>query len=135
MRLRELYFEAAEHLSETYSGEQGRARLIDKDGYDEEMLAHWEEAGTRTIKMGSSLPIHGVIGKFGLFRMCNLLGLVDAHVRGVGPDEARGGREWSEYTGAAIRRRASPSCTGCRPRTSTSTTCALPNSWFRSART
>lgn len=85
-------------VSETYSGEEGRARLIDKDGYPEEMLAHWEEAGTRTIKMGSSLPIHGVIGKFGLFRMCNLLGLVDSHVRGVGPDEAKGGREWSEYT-------------------------------------
>ncbi|KAB2951344.1 MAG: molybdopterin-dependent oxidoreductase [Rhizobiaceae bacterium] len=85
-------------ISETYSGEEGRARLIDKDGYPEEMLAHWEEAGTRTIKLGSSLPIHGIIGKFGLFRMANLLGLVDAHVRGVGPDEAKGAREWSEYT-------------------------------------
>ncbi|MBZ0261704.1 MAG: molybdopterin-dependent oxidoreductase [Hyphomicrobiales bacterium] len=85
-------------VAETYSGAQGRARLIDKDGYPEEMLAHWEEAGTRTIKLGSSLPIHGVIGKFGLFRMANLLGLLDAHVRGVGPDEAKGAREWSEYT-------------------------------------
>ncbi|MBZ0122976.1 MAG: amidohydrolase family protein, partial [Roseovarius sp.] len=67
-------------VARTYSGEEGRTRLIDRDGYPEEMLAHWEESGTRTIKLGSSLPIHGVIGKFGLFRMANLLGLMDAHV-------------------------------------------------------
>jgi len=85
-------------IARTYSGEDGRRRLIEKDGYPEEMLEHWEDAGTRTIKLGSSLPIHGVIGKFGLFRMANLLGLLDAHVRGVGPEEAKGAREWSEYT-------------------------------------
>ncbi|MDP3938741.1 MAG: molybdopterin-dependent oxidoreductase, partial [Deltaproteobacteria bacterium] len=85
-------------IARTYSGEEGKRRLIEKDGYPAEMLEHWEGAGTRTIKLGSSLPIHGVIGKFGLFRMANLLGLVDAHVRGVGPGEAKGAREWSEYT-------------------------------------
>lgn len=85
-------------VARTYSGEEGRRRLIDKDGYDPEMLEHWEEAGTRTIKLGSSLPLHGLIGKFGIFRMANLLGLLDSHVRLVGPEEAKGAREWSEYT-------------------------------------
>lgn len=85
-------------IARTYSGEDGRRRLVKNDGYPQEMLEHWEEAGTRTVKLGSSLPPHGVIGKFGTFRMANMLGLLDAHVRKVGPDKAKGGREWSEYT-------------------------------------
>ena len=85
-------------IARTYSGAEGRRRLIEKDGYPEDMLEYWEEAGTRVMKLGSSLPLHGIIGKFGTFRMANLLGLLDAHVRGVGPDKAKGGREWSEYT-------------------------------------
>jgi nitrate reductase alpha subunit len=85
-------------VAETYSGEEGRRRLIEKDGYPEEMLSFWEEAGTRTMKLGSSLPLHGMVGKFGIFRFANMLGLLDAHVRGVGPEEAKGAREWSEYT-------------------------------------
>jgi len=85
-------------IAETYSGAEGRRRLIEQDGYPEEMLEHWDGAGTRTMKLGSSLPLHGVVGKFGIFRMANLLGLLDAHVRGVGPEDAKGGKEWSEYT-------------------------------------
>ena len=84
-------------VAKTYSGDDGRARLL-ADGYPEEMLLHWKGAGTRTIKIGSSLPLHGVIGKFGLFRFANMLGLLDHHVRGVPPEEAKGPREWSEYT-------------------------------------
>ncbi|MFQ5382063.1 MAG: molybdopterin-dependent oxidoreductase, partial [Dehalococcoidia bacterium] len=85
-------------VAETYSGSNGRRRLVDEDGYPEEMLTHWEESGVRTIKMGSSLPVHGVVGKFGLFRFANMLSLLDAHVRGKGPEEAVGARDWSEYT-------------------------------------
>ncbi len=86
-----------EAIAKTYSGEEGKKRL-QKDGYPEEMFHHWEGAGTRTMKIGSSLPPHGVIGKFGLFRFGNMMGLLDHHVRGVPPEEARGVREWSEYT-------------------------------------
>jgi nitrate reductase alpha subunit len=86
-----------EAIARTYSGETGRKRL-QKDGYPEEMFHHWEGAGTRTMKIGSSLPLHGVIGKFGLFRFGNMMALLDHHVRGVPPEEARGSREWSEYT-------------------------------------
>jgi nitrate reductase alpha subunit len=38
------------------------------------------------------------VGKFGIYRFLNMLGLVDHHVRGVKPEEARGGRDWNEYT-------------------------------------
>ncbi|MEZ5175610.1 MAG: molybdopterin-dependent oxidoreductase [Acidimicrobiia bacterium] len=87
-----------EAIAETYSGEEGHRRLIEADGYEPEMLEFWEESGVRTMKFGSSLPIHGVAGKFGLFRFANMLSLLDAKVRGVEPDEAMGARDWSEYT-------------------------------------
>jgi nitrate reductase alpha subunit len=83
---------------ETYSGDEGERRLIDEDGYEPEMLEFWERSGARTIKVGSSLPLHGVAGKFSLFRFANMLSLLDAAVRGVDEDEARGARDWSEYT-------------------------------------
>ncbi|MFQ5947675.1 MAG: molybdopterin-dependent oxidoreductase, partial [Acidimicrobiia bacterium] len=87
-----------EAIARTYNGEEGRRRLIDRDGYPEEMLEFWEGSGVRTMKLGSSLPLHGVAGKFGLFRFANLLSLLDAEVRGVSEDEAVGARDWSEYT-------------------------------------
>ncbi len=87
-----------EAIARTYSGDEGRRRLIELDAYEPEMLEFWEESGVRTMKFGSSLPVHGVAGKFGLFRFATMLALLDAHVRGVGPDDAKGGRDWSEYT-------------------------------------
>jgi nitrate reductase alpha subunit len=62
------------------------------------MIDTVEGAGTRTMKIGSNLPIHGLVGKFGIYRFANLLGLLDHHVRSVPPEEARGAREWNEYT-------------------------------------
>ncbi len=85
-------------IAQTYSGAEGRRRLIDKDRYEPMMLEHWDGAGTRTMKLGSCLPPHGVVGKFGLFRMANLIALIDSAVRHVPPEEARGARMWSEYT-------------------------------------
>jgi nitrate reductase alpha subunit len=86
-----------EAVARTYSGEAGRARLV-KDGYDGLMIDQVQGAGTRTVKVGSNLPIHGLVGKFGIYRFANLLGLLDSHVRGVGPEKARGARDWNEYT-------------------------------------
>lgn len=84
-------------VAKTYSGEDGKRRLM-ADGYEPEMLEHWHGAGTRTMKIGSSLPPHGVIGKFGTFRFANMMALVDHHARKVSPEEAQGSREWTEYT-------------------------------------
>jgi len=84
-------------VARTYSGDPGRARL-EKDGYDPLMIDMVQGAGTRTIKVGSNLPIHGVVGKFGIYRLANLLGLLDHHIRKVPPEQARGARDWNEYT-------------------------------------
>ncbi len=86
-----------EAVATTYSGDEGERRLM-KDGYEPEMLTHWQGAGTRTMKIGSSLPVHGVIGKFGLFRFANMMALLDHHARGASREEAKGAREWTEYT-------------------------------------
>jgi nitrate reductase alpha subunit len=84
-------------VSSTYSGDAGAARLK-RDGYEQLMIDQLQGAGTRTIKIGSNLPIHGLVGKFGIYRLGNLLGLVDHHVRGVPAEQARGARDWNEYT-------------------------------------
>jgi nitrate reductase alpha subunit len=86
-----------EAITRTYSGDAGAQRLT-KDGYEQVMIDQVQGAGTRVIKIGSNLPIHGVIGKFGIYRFANLLGLLDHHVRGVPPEKARGARDWNEYT-------------------------------------
>ena len=88
---------ALEAIARTYSGAEGAARLK-KDGYEQVMIDKVEGAGTRTIKIGSNLPLHGLVGKFGIYRLANLLGLLDHHIRGVPPEKARGARDWNEYT-------------------------------------
>ena len=84
-------------VAKTYSGQEGKRRLM-KDGYPPEMLEHWGEAGTRTMKFRGGMGLLGVIGKYGMYRFSNMMALVDAHVRGVGADKALGGRNWSNYT-------------------------------------
>ncbi|SVB12395.1 uncharacterized protein METZ01_LOCUS165249, partial [marine metagenome] len=75
------------NISKTYSGDIGKKRLLDQ-GYPEEMLTHWEGAGTRTIKLRGGMGLLGVIGKYGAYRFSNTLALVDQHVRGVDKKEA-----------------------------------------------
>ena len=84
-------------IAKSYSGDDGKRRLL-ADGYDPLMLTHWNGAGTRTLKYGSNLPIHGVIGKFGIYRFTNMMALLDHHVRDVPEDKALGARDWNEYT-------------------------------------
>ena len=84
-------------IARTYSGEEGRRRLL-ADGYVQEMLLHWEGAGTRTMKFRGGMGLLGVIGKYGLYRFSNTMALVDQHVRGVSPEKALAGRNWSNYT-------------------------------------
>jgi len=84
-------------VAKRYSGEKGAQRLRDQ-GYPEEMIADMGGAGTRTFKMRGGMGLLGVIGKYGMYRLNNSMALLDSHVRGVGPDQAKGGRNWSNYT-------------------------------------
>ncbi|HJZ12984.1 MAG TPA: molybdopterin-dependent oxidoreductase, partial [Acidobacteriota bacterium] len=80
-----------------YSGEEGKRRLLEQ-GYAPEMLEYWGGAGTRCMKIRGGMGLLGVIGKYGAFRFSNTLALVDAHVRAVDRKDAKGGRNWSNYT-------------------------------------
>jgi nitrate reductase alpha subunit len=84
-------------IAERYSGEAGAKRLL-AQGYQPEMVAEMQGAGTRTIKMRGGMGLLGVLGKYGLYRLNNSLALLDAKLRGVGPDKALAGRNWSNYT-------------------------------------
>ncbi len=86
-----------EAISRRYSGTKG-AKLLAEQGYPPEMIEDMGGAGTRTIKMRGGMGLLGVLGKYGMYRLCNSLALLDAKVRGVGPEEAKGGRIWSNYT-------------------------------------
>ncbi|MFN8454045.1 MAG: molybdopterin-dependent oxidoreductase [Anaerolineae bacterium] len=84
-------------IATRYSGEEGAA-LLREQGYPEEMIEAMGGAGTRTFKCRGGMGLLGVIGKYGMYRFSNTLALLDANVRDVEPEEARGGRTWSNYT-------------------------------------
>ncbi len=85
------------NVAQTYSGPAGRARL-EKQGYDPAMLDTLEGAGTRTIKLRGGMPLIGPIRIAGAYRFANMLALLDAYVRKVGPPEAKGARHWDSYS-------------------------------------
>ncbi len=84
-------------IATRYSGEAG-AKLLAEAGYPPEMIEEMGGAGTRTIKMRGGMGLLGVLGKYGMYRLCNSLALLDVHVRGVDKEKARAGRNWSNYT-------------------------------------
>ena len=86
-----------DHLARHYSGDKGAKRLLDQD-YHPEMVKACEGAGTRTLKFRGGMPVLGSIKLFGQYRQANSMALLDAHVRGVGPEEAKGGTGFDNYT-------------------------------------
>jgi len=93
----DLHARALENIARTYSGEAGAERLR-QQGYDPAMIETMEGAGTRTLKHRGGMPLLGPFRIYGLARFANSLALLDAKVRGVGPDEARGGTHWDSYS-------------------------------------
>lgn len=93
----ELSAKALANIAETYSGTQGQGRLL-AQGYDELMVAATQGAGTQTLKFRGGMPALGATRIFAHHRLANCLALLDSHIRGVGPDEAIGARNWDSYT-------------------------------------
>jgi nitrate reductase / nitrite oxidoreductase, alpha subunit len=89
--------EAYLNIARIYSGEQGKRYLL-AQGYDPDMVAKVEGAGTRTFKHRGGMAYLGATRLFGMFRMGNSLALLDAHIRGVGSDEAKGSSAWDSYS-------------------------------------
>jgi len=92
-----LHAAALANIAETYSGEKGAERLR-AQAYDPAMIEAMEGAGTRTLKHRGGMPFLGPLRLYGLARFANTLGLLDAKIRGVGPDEAKGATNWDSYS-------------------------------------
>jgi nitrate reductase alpha subunit len=85
------------NIAATYSGEEGQGRLRAQQ-YDQETIRATQGAGTQVLKLRGGMPLLGVTRVFGLYRMANSLALLDAHIRGVGPDQALGSRGFDNYS-------------------------------------
>jgi nitrate reductase / nitrite oxidoreductase, alpha subunit len=85
------------NISQAYSDDAGRERLL-AQGYDPLMVEAAQGAGTQLLKFRGGMPALGATRIFAHHRAANTLGLLDSHIRGVGPDQAMGARNWDSYT-------------------------------------
>lgn len=85
------------NVTQTYTGEQGKQYLL-AQGYDTDMVAAMEGAGTRALKFRGGMAKQGALRIVGAFRMSNSMALLDAHLRGVKPEEAKGAGAWDSYS-------------------------------------
>ncbi|MBI3978328.1 MAG: molybdopterin-dependent oxidoreductase [Chloroflexi bacterium] len=93
----ELAARAIANIATTYTGPDGAARL-QQQGYDPDMIASMEGAGVRSMKFRGGMPFLGATRCMGMYRFANMMALLDARLRGVGPDKAIGARGWDNYT-------------------------------------
>ncbi len=85
------------NVAKTYSGESGK-KYLTAQGYDPDMIAAADGAGTRVMKFRGGMAAQGAVRIFGAFRFANSMALLDAHVRGVKPEDAKGGATWDSYS-------------------------------------
>lgn len=88
---------ALANIAETYTGERG-AELLRAQHYEEEMIAATKGAGTQVLKFRGGMPLLGITRIFGMYRLANSMALLDAKIRGVGPDQALGARGFDNYS-------------------------------------
>jgi nitrate reductase alpha subunit len=88
---------ALKNIAETYTGEQGKKRL-EAQHYDPVTIEATEGAGVRTLKFRGGMPLLGITRVFGMYRLANSMALLDARIRGVGPDKALGARGFDNYS-------------------------------------
>ncbi len=88
---------ALRNIAETYNGPEGAAKLR-AQGYDEAMIDTLREAGVQTLKFRGGMPALGATRILAHYRLCNMMALLDHHLRGVGPEHAVGGRVWDSYS-------------------------------------
>ena len=93
----EITAKTLKNIAETYTGEEGRRRLL-AQGYDPLMVEATKGAGTQVLKFRGGMPPLGATRVFGMYRLANSMALLDAHIRKVGPKEAKGARGWDNYT-------------------------------------
>ena len=85
------------NIATTYTGDEGAARLRAQH-YEPETIEATKGSGTQVMKFRGGMPLLGLTRIFGLYRMANSMALLDAKLRGVGPDAAVGGRGFDNYS-------------------------------------
>ena len=85
-------------IARTYSGDEGAELLAAQGHYEPEMIEAMHGAGTQTLKFRGGMPFNAPIRIGGFYRFANMLALLDAHLRGIGPDETYGGRHWDSFS-------------------------------------
>jgi len=93
----DLSAKAVANITKTYSGDKGED-FLKAQGYEPEMIHALEKAGTQTFKLRGGMAFLGATRIYGLYRFANMLALLDAKNRGVGPDKAIGARGWDSYS-------------------------------------
>ncbi|MBM4135033.1 MAG: twin-arginine translocation signal domain-containing protein, partial [Nitrospira sp.] len=105
---------AAIVIATRYSGEAG-ARRLREQGYAPEMIEMMKGAGTRCFKHRAGMPVLGIIGKMMNTRFNGGIDtLLDSWIRKVGPNQAQGGRYWSNYTWHGDQNPAHPFWSGAQ---------------------
>ncbi len=88
---------ALQNIATTYSGVEGAKRL-EAQHYEKESIEAMKGAGTQVLKFRGGMPLLGVTRVMAMYRMAGVIALLDAKIRGVGPDQALGGRGWDNYS-------------------------------------
>lgn len=88
---------ALKNIATTYSGDEGMERLR-KQHYEEATIQATGGVGTQVMKFRGGMPLLGMTRVFGMYRMANSIALLDANIRGVGPDQAVGGKGFDNYS-------------------------------------
>jgi nitrate reductase alpha subunit len=93
----EMVARTLKNVAETYSGDAGANRLR-AQGYDPDTITAMRGAGVQALKFRGGMPLLGVTRVMGQYRLAQSMALLDARVRGVGPDQALGARGWDNYS-------------------------------------
>ncbi len=88
---------ALSNIAETYTGDEGKRRLTEQH-YDEATIEATQGVGTQVMKFRGGMPLLGMTRVFGMYRMANSMALLDSKIRGVGPDQAMGGKGFDNYS-------------------------------------
>jgi nitrate reductase alpha subunit len=84
-------------IARTYSGEEGRKRLL-AQGYDPLMVDATGGAGTQVLKFRGGMPPLGMTRIFAQYRIANAMALLDDKIRGRGREGSVGARGWDNYS-------------------------------------
>ena len=93
----ELSGKALVNIAQTYSGEEGKKKLL-AQGYDPLMVEATQGAGTQTLKFRGGMPALGVTRVFAQYRIANSMALLDDKLRGGGEEKSLGARGFDNYS-------------------------------------